>query len=243
MYTAPDTAPDTTAGTVADTRRNVAYRALKARLLRGEFPLNGRLPEERLGLELAMSRTPVREALARLHSEGLVARLSDGGFGPTTPQVEAIQELYEVRLVLELYALRRPGRFSPPGHNVERLGSLAEEWRALQLDPPADADPSFVLLDESFHIGLAEAAGNSGLVDLLRQVNERIRVVRMMDFLTADRVSATIDEHLAVVELTRSGDLASAEAALSLHIEQSMAVVQERVKDAIATMAGGGRAL
>ena len=236
------TAADTSSGTSTDTRRDVAYRVLKSRLLRGEFPLNQRLQEERLGAELNMSRTPVREALARLHAEGLVMRRRDGGFGPTTPEAEAIYELYEVRLVLELHALSRPGKHPGTCHDAVRLDVLAEEWRALRADPPEQADPSFVLLDESFHIALAEAAGNASLVDLLRQVNDRIRLVRMMDFLTTDRVLATIDEHLDVVALARSGDLVTAGLALSSHIEGSMAVVSERVKDAIAAMAHAGAA-
>ena len=187
-----------------------------------------------------MSRTPVREALARLHAEGLVMRRRDGGFGPITPETEAMHDLYEVRLVLELHALGRPGRHPGACHDTGRLDALKEEWLALRDDVPEQADPSFVLLDESFHIGLAEAAGNAGLVDLLRQINDRIRFVRMMDFLTPDRVLATIDEHLGVVELARRGDLAAASAALSTHIEGSMTVVHERVKDAIAAMAHAG---
>jgi DNA-binding transcriptional MocR family regulator len=57
-----------------------AYEQLKRRLLAGEFPLRVRLGEERLAALLGVSRTPVRQALTRLHAERLVERHADGGY-------------------------------------------------------------------------------------------------------------------------------------------------------------------
>jgi DNA-binding GntR family transcriptional regulator len=93
-----------------------------------------------------------------------------------------------------------------------------------------------VLLDETFHVTLADAAGNPSLTDVLRQVNDRIRVVRMQDFLTEGRIEQTIAEHLAIVEAVLAGDIAAAEA----HLDGSVAVVEERVHRAIARMVSGG---
>jgi len=79
-----------TAGyTEQPSRGEVVFTELKARLLAGEFPLGARLGEERLAGLLDVSRTPVREALHRLHTEGFVQRHADGGFTPTVPDVSA----------------------------------------------------------------------------------------------------------------------------------------------------------
>ena len=88
----------------------MAYADLKNRLLLGEFPLNVRLGEERLAALVGVSRTPIREALSRLEVEGLVVRAPDGGFLPVVPDVTGMRQLYEVRVGLELQALRRPLR-------------------------------------------------------------------------------------------------------------------------------------
>ena len=96
-----------------------------------------------------------------------------------------------------------------------------------------------MLLDESFHIALATAAGNEVAVGMLRQVNERIRLVRMHDFLVEQRIDATITEHLNLVELVLAGDIVNAEAAFSQHLGDSMAVVEERVRVAIVRMLDG----
>jgi len=216
-----------------------AYRALKTQLLLGEFPPNVRLAEERLAAKLEVSRTPIREALKRLHAEGLVDVHVDGGYQPIIPDVTVMRHLYEVRAGLELQALQRPAVLGTR-HDPAVLEPLRDQWRALASGPPPQPDPGFVLLDESFHVGLATAAGNEVAVSFLRQVNERIRVVRMHDFLSQERIDATITEHLEIVERVLAGDVLGAEASFSKHIGDSMAVVEERVRGAIVRMLTGG---
>jgi DNA-binding GntR family transcriptional regulator len=216
-----------------------AYRALKARLLRGEFPANVRLGEVRLAGELGVSRTPVREAMGRLHTEGLLERHPEGGYRPWVPEVDVMRDLYEVRAWLELQGLLRPGR-SATAHDRSILEALRDRWKALEAAPPAP-DPDFVLLDEDFHVTLLRSAGNAIAVEHLCQVNDRIRVVRMLDFLSEDRIAATIAEHLELCERVLSGDLVSAEAAFAAHLAASMAVVEERVAIVVTRLVRGGR--
>ena len=213
-----------------------AYAMLKERLLAGDFPLGGRLAEERLASLVGVSRTPVREALSRLHVEGFVTRLPDGGYGPSAPYLHSVRELYEVRRGLELVALRRPLE-GGEAHDEERLLGLREDWRTLDRpEPEPRPDPSFVLLDEDFHVRLAEAAGNQALVGLLQGINERIRLVRIYDFLTPERVQLTVEQHLGIVEAVLDRDLELAERRLSSHLSESLAVVEQRAATALARM-------
>jgi DNA-binding GntR family transcriptional regulator len=190
---------------------------------------------------LEVSRTPIREALKRLASEGLVDLHPDGGYQPVVPDVTVMRHLYEVRAGLELQALQRPGLLGTR-HDPAVIEPLRDQWRQMSLDPLPAADPNFVLLDESFHIALATAAANDVAVGFLRQVNERIRLVRMHDFLLRPRIEATIAEHLHLVELVLAGDVVGAEAAFTQHLGDSMAVVEERVRGAILRMLTGGTA-
>jgi DNA-binding GntR family transcriptional regulator len=218
-------------------RTQHAYRELKTRLLTGEFPLNVRLGEERLATLLGVSRTPVREALLRLDTEGLLARSPDGGWCPVAPDVPAVRQLYEARMALELAALRRPSETGHV-HDAEALEALRDQWRELDTAGP-EPDPGFVEVDESFHMALARAAGNDVLVDLLNSVNERIRLVRMHDFLTPGRVVRTVAQHLGILEAVLGGDLRTAELRFAHHLGESMAVVEERATQALARMASG----
>jgi DNA-binding GntR family transcriptional regulator len=231
MYTAQDP------GAAPGTRSEHAYLDLKRRLLMGDFPLNVRLGEERLASLLGVSRTPVRSALSRLDTEGLVERAPDGGYQPAVPDVAVMANLYEVRVDLELHALRRPGRRGER-HDAAMVLDLREEWSELAGEEH-DPDPEFVLLDESFHLVLAAAAGNPVLVDLLRQVSDRIRLVRMQDFLSPGRIDQTIAEHLSILDALLARDVLTAETRFTAHIDGSMAVVEDRVQKAIARMVSG----
>lgn len=242
MYTAPYTDGDRTPS-VGRARSEQAYADLKTRLLRGEFLFGVRLAESRLAALLEVSRTPVREALSRLHAEGLVDRHPQGGYCPTAPDLPTVRELYEVRFALELEAIARPVRAGTP-HDPEALAELRRDWE--ELDGPADGggddvDPDFVLLDEDFHVRLAAAAGNHELAELLARVNERIRLVRMQDFLSAGRVERTIEQHLAIVDALVGGDLDVARGRLVAHFDESFAVVEERAAAALARMLVAGR--
>jgi DNA-binding GntR family transcriptional regulator len=224
-------------------RREHAYERLKTALLVGDYPLNRRLAEERLAAQLGVSRTPVREALMRLDVEGLVERSPEGGWYPTAPDVSMVHDLYEVRLVLELQGLRRPlqgGRSA--AHDPAILEPLRDDWRRLAEQAP-EPDPGFVTVDEDFHVRLATSSGNPSLADLLRMVNERIRMVRMHDFMTEERVSRTITQHLEIVEAVLGGDLTLAVARFGVHLGQSMAVVEERATRALARMVSGKGAM
>lgn len=227
MYTGPDT---------GITRRELAYQSLRQRLLQGDFAPGTRLGEERLAAEIGVSRTPIREALSRLHSEGLVERLPDGGFGPTLVNLHLIRELYEIRFALERFALRRT-EGGDPAHDEELIRELHADW--IDMDAPAagdEVDGDFVLLDEDFHERLAAAAGNESLVEQLHKVNERIRIVRMQDFLTAERVQLTITQHVAVLDALLDADVDLAETRLIGHFAESLDVVEQRAAHTIARM-------
>ena len=236
MDSAVDTAQDPVAATEAtDSPSEAAYRQLRDRLLAGSFPLTRRLAEERLATLVGVSRTPVRHALIRLHGEGLISRHQDGGYRPAVPDPNNIAGLYEARRALEIGALWRPAE-AGTRHDRAALEHLREDWEALRRDqPPADA--GFVSLDEDFHTRLAGSAGNEILVDLLRSVNARIRVVRIHDFLTDDRIELTIAEHLQLLVAVMADDPAQAERIFRAHLAKSKQVAEERALRAIARMA------
>ncbi len=215
----------------------LAYQELKTLILVGDVPVGIRLREERLAERLNMSRTPVREALLRLHAEHFVERHPEGGFKATNPSAQTMRGLYEVRQALELYAL---GRSDP---NADREWSeverLRDEWGAIE-PAHAELDAEFVLVDEDFHVRLAESAGNAQLAEELRRVNERIRPVRSHDFITPGRIAATVAQHIAILDalLARSTDKAAE--LLDGHICESRDVVELAVAKVLERMLSVG---
>lgn len=207
------------------------YLSLRNDLMTGRIPPAQRLGEEKLADSYGVSRTPVREALARLLADGLVQR-DTGGLFPYRPRLEELAGLYELRITLELRGLDRIQEDAKLTHDRDVLGRELDQWYLLRKDVPAP-DAGFVVLDERFHTTLLTAAGNHALADALVNVNARVRPVRMFDYLTPDRMRATIDEHIEVAELVLADDLPRARVTLLRHISESREVVVERAGQAL----------
>lgn len=222
-------------------RSRTAYDELRRALLVGEHPLVDRLAEVRLAEQLGTSRTPIREALLRLEVEGLVERRGGRGFYPRSPNLTGVRHLYELRRILELEALVRPRRHGTT-HDLDAVRSLRTSWLDLAADPP-EPDPGFVMVDESFHVGLAEAAGNPALADHLRTVNERIRVVRMQNFVDARRIVVTAQQHLAILDAVLDADPDTAVDRLGAHLTEAMDQAAGRAAQAIERMMTAGALL
>ena len=211
------------------------YGELRGRLLRGEVPIGQRLVEEQLAAEFSTSRTPVREALRKLEGDGHLVRAPSGGLRPSLPNVRTMSQVYEVRLVIEELCVRRA---VVHGARAE-LEAVRGDWLTLREEGPVPSvrGPDFVHADESFHRRIAEVAGNELAARVLREINDRIRLMRIHDFTTDDRVWATIAEHLEIVEAILAGDADAAASFMRAHVQRSALVVRDRVGAALSRMA------
>ena len=216
-------------------RGEQVHQRLRDDVLNGRITPRTRLAEEPLARQHGVSRTPVREALTRLQADGLIER-RDGAFFVVVPNRDELRDLYELRVTLELRGITRAIESSSVRHDEDVLTAELDRWYELRANPPKP-DPNFVVLDERFHAELSRASGNPAITEALVAVNQRIRRVRMYDFLSEDRIEATIAEHIQIVELTLAGKLDEAYVALYEHIGASMDVVLERAERALTQMA------
>ncbi|TLF78761.1 GntR family transcriptional regulator [Nocardia cyriacigeorgica] len=210
------------------------YETLRAELMNGDIKFGERLTEPKVSARFGISRTPVREALTVLCSDGLLQR-EEYGFSPVRPSIPLVRDLYELRITLELGGLQRAMQNPDVVHDKALLTAERKAWLDLQADPP-EQEPGFVVRDEEFHVTLLTASGNAEMVRALRSVNSRIRHVRMYDFMVNNRIETTISEHLAILDAVLAEDLSLAYRLLHTHIGESLDVVLDRVTRAIAAM-------
>ncbi|RJO77952.1 GntR family transcriptional regulator [Nocardia panacis] len=215
--------------------RDLVYTTLRDELMNGDIKFGERLTEPKLSARFGISRTPVREALTVLCSDGLLRR-EEYGFGPVRPSLPVVRDLYELRITLELARIQRAIDNPAVVHDRALLGAERERWLRLRADPPAQ-ESGFVVRDEEFHVALLRAAGNAESVRTLVGVNSRIRYIRMYDFMVNNRIETTIAEHLAIVDAVLDGNLRHAYALLRAHIGESLEVVLQRVTRAMTAMA------
>ncbi|WP_433660029.1 GntR family transcriptional regulator [Nocardia sp. CA-128927] len=211
--------------------RERVYDSLRRDLATGVFVPTERLGEERLAEIYGVSRTPVREALARLQADGLVVRHSDGLY-PYRPRLDELDHLYELRIVLEARGIQRSGSDSArSAHDLDLIRAELYTWRTLRDNPP-EPGPALVA-DEQFHTTLLAAAGNIALADALTAVHTRVRPVRTLDVPTPDRIATMTAEHITIAEQLLSGNVKAALHTLTTHIDISRAHVLARAQRAL----------
>ncbi|MET8875561.1 GntR family transcriptional regulator [Nocardia sp. NPDC004604] len=210
------------------------YESLRRDLATGAIVPTERLGEERLAEIYGVSRTPVREALARLRADGLVERHADGLY-PFRPRLAELDNLYELRIVLEARGFQRVIGIvgePAPAHDLALVRAELETWRSFHDDPP-EPGPALVAADEQFHTTLLAAAGNAALADALTGVYVRVRPVRTLDLPTPERIATMTAEHIAIAEQLLDGDPDAALRTLTTHIGRSRTHVLARAQQAI----------
>ncbi len=207
------------------------YEDLRDELLSQAVSPFLRYTEESVARRFDVSRTPARDALARLEADGLLTK-RDGGLYRYTPTLTEFTELYELRVLLESHGIERAIEDPTVRHDTRRIEAELGLWQE-RAGAGLTPDAGFVVADEQFHTVLLASAGNRELVQALDRVNRRIRPMRMHDYLTQDRVDATISEHMEIAELVLSGRLRQARDFLKKHVGQSQSIVQARAAHAM----------
>jgi DNA-binding GntR family transcriptional regulator len=168
----------------------------------GKLPAESRINEVHLSQELGVSRTPLREALATLVSEGaLENRPRKGNFvRPLTR--EEFESIYAIRPILDVEALKLSGL--PDPEDLDRLEDSNEKLRE------AKSARSRIARDDDWHLLLVQNCGNQVLLDLIRQFIFRTRRYEIAYLRNSNNVSTAYDEHLAIIRALRKGDLSGA---------------------------------
>ena len=195
-----------------------AAEAIKARIFSLDLPPGSRLVIDDLASTLGVSRTPVREGLRELISEGLVTY--DGNtYAVTTFTRPQIEDLFAIRRVLEALAASQAAQRMSPGA-VEELRALVQQGA----NRIAAGDTEFLISsDMRFHGDIAAGANNPRLRQLLGSLREQSWMIRRWGFLKrlAEPVeTATVEEHLAILERLAGHDGAGAAALMEEHLRK-----------------------
>lgn len=206
-------------------RADEVYAQLKRDVAEFNLVPGDRFTENELSERLGVSRTPVRQALFRLQQEGYVEVLFRSGWRVLPFDFDQFEQLYDLRMVLETTAAHR---LCEDGKRVDR--ELLEKLNAIWLAPAAERSTDTVQVaqwDEEFHCALVAAAGNAEMARVHRDVTDRIRIIRRLDFTKQARIDATYDEHAKILKAIQRKRGDQAAMLLRAHIETSQAEVRK----------------
>ncbi len=192
------------------------YEALRRAILDREFDPGEPLTEQDLSHRFGVSRTPVREALAKLERDRLVRVVPKKGAFVRTVSHDDIRELYQIREALEALAVR----LAAPRLERGELGSFETRFRELKARGTRATYTEVRALGEEFHRYLIKHAGNARLLEVLEQIREQVRSVWTMSILAPRRVQGLVHEHLSIIDALKGADGKRAERLMVAHVRR-----------------------
>jgi DNA-binding GntR family transcriptional regulator len=198
------------------------YDHLRAEILSGNLEPGVELAEVALAEQLGVSRGPIREAIGRLASEGLVTVRPRRGAVVSPLSKEEFLELYQVREALERMAVKlavprlQPGDFVALQALIDDMTSQAKQEKVSE----------FFAANAEFHQRLVDASGNAKLGELYRQLLDQIGRYRTRSLLLRGNLQRSVAEHAAILRAAKRGNAERAAHLMSEHIR----VPQRRLK-------------
>jgi len=209
--------------TVANPLAEQVYHRIKDDIFNFRLLPGDNFTETEMAARQGVSRTPLRDALFRLQREGYLEVGFRRGWKVCPIDFDRLDNLYDLRIVLEMAALEKLCSLQEPTAELEQLNAI---WLAAPEARESDA-VRVAELDEAFHTNLVAAAGNQEMTRVHTEVTEKIRIVRRLDFLKKKRVDATYEEHGKILQLVAKRRATEAQILLRAHITQSKLEVRK----------------
>jgi DNA-binding GntR family transcriptional regulator len=194
---------------------------LRDMIVQGELAPGTRLNERALCERLGMSRTPLREALKVLSSEGLVALQPNRGAVVATLTETKVREIFEVIGALEALAGALACRNMTPAQ-LNEIRAL--HYQMLVHHARGELAPYF-RCNQQIHLALVEASGNATLGATYRSLNAHVRRARYMANLSRSRWDQAVAEHESILDALGTRDAARLQDLLRNHLGSKLTVV------------------
>jgi DNA-binding GntR family transcriptional regulator len=202
------------------TAQELVLSSVRTAILSGVLGPGARLRQEELADVFGTSRIPVREALRALEYEGLVTSEPHRGFTVTSLDADDVQEVYDLRILLECEAVR----IALPLLTDEDLEDLERLFAAMQ---EAASPDEMLAARERFYLRLYSVTGRPRLVGLIMRLRQEVaRVLRWATIVH----SSSIHEHF--FEAVRVGDVERANAHLAGHYRRVAVLIRRHIKEA-----------
>lgn len=197
---------------------DIAYEALKGKILAQEYLPGMQLKEQQLSKEFGLTRTPVREAIIRLERERLVRTVYNRGAFVALFSRREIEDLFDVREALEIKALHLATRRASRD-DIDTLEKALKQRERLIKSGVATVDFRDSGLD--FHLGIIKLSKNDLLISTWQTMQSQLSVVRVTSTMIKSRYLEAFEEHKKILALVANGDFKRVEKLMASHIAVS----------------------
>ena len=212
----------------ADSLLERAAGQLARMVLTQEIHPGQKVPMDGIAAAIGASRTPVREALRLLETDGLVCQLPNRGFIVRRLEPDETEELYGARRCLETFVIDEAMRRSDETflRSLRRLHAMYERV----LGGPADRRRLGMLVDKAFHLRIAEQAQNAYLRGLLANIFDRLILTRPIEGFPIHRTPIAVAEHGAMLAAIESGITKAARQSMVRNIDNGRAAIVQHLR-------------
>jgi DNA-binding GntR family transcriptional regulator len=190
------------------------YDHLRAEILAGRLEPGTELAEVALAEQLGVSRGPLREAIGRLATEGLVTVRPRRGAVVSSLSAAEFLELYQVREALELMAVK----LAVPRLGTDDITALQALIDEMSTRAERSQVAEFFEANTAFHARLVDASGNAKLADMYRQLLDQLGRYRRRSLQLRGNLRRSVAEHAAILRAAKRGDAERAAHLMSEHI-------------------------
>lgn len=205
------------------TLADIAYESLKSKIFELRYMPGEKLSESELSESLGVSRTPLRQALQRLQHEGLIEGQPKVGWIISPLDFNRLDNLYDFRILIECFAVRAYCLSEKPS---EQLDELLKVWR-VRGSARIQEQEMMCALDENFHTSIVSLASNPEISKTHREITEKIRLIRRLDFTKKARIASTYQEHFQILTAIYARRSEEAQRLITAHISQSKLEVRK----------------
>ena len=208
---------------IVTTIREQVYNILRDKICRGEYPAGFRLQENELTEQLNVSRSPVREAMRQLVSDGLLIEIPNKGVYVKEFTVKDIEEIFDLRVMLESY-----GIFHSVGHvtsaRIERLLTTLSDLESSYEKKDLEA---YIASDEKLHVQIVRLADNSLVNETYERVRSMNQQFRVLSLMNPKRFKESLDEHRSIIHSLMTGNVKTADAVNRHHLKLACEAIKE----------------
>jgi len=201
----------------------MAYDALRNSILTNRLTSDVVYNEKGLAEQLGISRTPVREALLELSSQGLVSFLPRKGVVVNKFTREDIEDIFELRYVIELASVKKIC-LTWTSDDLFPLEQCLEKQKQIlsQMENPI----AFMEIDRDFHVAISRLTGNGRLVAIMQNIRDILQLMGVRALTARGRMELVILEHSNILEAIKKRNVEEALLRMSVHLDQSKVAVK-----------------
>lgn len=212
---------------IASTIKDQVYQILKEEICSGVYAPGQWLQEKELAGRLSVSRSPIREALRQLAGDGLVVDIPNKGVFVKEFALRDIDEVFDLRLMMESYAILRSDKNLTPEYKEELLRYVDELTRMHN----EGRLKRYIELDTQLHNLFITLSGNRLLEESYRKVHTMIQQFRIYSLIGQQRFDESVEEHREIVHCILTGALEEANRANQHHLELAKEKILEYLEN------------